>query len=245
MPPNAVVDFAEHGERKLRRWGYKPTDIDHVLISHEHKDHFDAKAVAEFADKRRAAGAPPLAVYSGPTVCHELRQWLAENGGADQIVIHELRPGQETQAGELTVKAVRATHQAGPIPLCFILRWNGTTVYYGTDSGYPSAETFAAMAAERFDVFAHDTTVATADDGVTHQDTGDLLLLVGKLRKIGAIDTWTRVVTLHQSPIGPQTIPDYNQLERMVGYECSYDGMPIPIAYRLPRPIQTQPATQP
>lgn len=233
VPPNAVVDFAANGERKLKRWGYRPGDVDHVFITHEHGDHFDIQAIVRFAQSR--GNDPTLVVHAGKTVCERLVAYLSVlRTSAPIIEIDELKPFVETQAGELRVKPVPATHQAGPTPLCYILRWRGTTVYYGTDSGYPSAETLAALARERFDVFAHDVTVASADDGVTHQDLGDFVLLVGKLRAAGAIDAWTRVVTLHQDKKeGPQILPDWNHFERQVGFECSYDGMPIPIAFRI------------
>ena len=234
VPPNAVVDFAAHAERKLDRWGYKPQDIDHVFISHTHADHFDAAAIARFASKRRPGRASPLlTVHAGKAACDQLRAHLAAARLPGSVAINQLEPGSETQAGELRVKAVRATHQADSSPLCYIFHWRGTTVYYGTDSGYPTADTYAALAAEKFDVFAHDVTMVSTDDGVTHSDLGDLLLLVGKLRAAGAIDPWTRVVTLHQTKQGPQVLPDYNHFERLIGFECSYDGMPIPVAFRV------------
>jgi len=233
MPPDAVVDFAARAERKLERWGYSVRDINHLFITHEHADHFDEKAVADFAEKRHQANLPPLTVHSGKTVCGRLSKHLSERKLTNQVILDLMTPDSETRAGELRVKALLATHQADPDPLCFIMHWRQATVYYGADTGYPCAATLEALAAQRFDVFAHDLTVASADDGVTHMDVGDMLLLVGKLRAAGAIDTWTRVVTLHQSPIGPQVVPDYNQFQRMAGFECSYDGMPLPIAFRM------------
>lgn len=236
VPPHAVVDFAANAERKLTRWGYKTDDIDHVFITHEHADHFDVKALVAFAIKRGDKG---LTVHSGQTVCKAIRDYLAiaDFATPPQITLDELSPGDERTAGDLRVKAVAATHTAGLHPMCYIFRYHGATLYYGTDTGYPMAETLAALSQERFDVFAHELTVASGDDGVTHCDLGDCLLLIGKLRKAGAIDTWTRVVTLHQSkPQGAYLLPDYNQWERLVGYESSYDGMPLPIAYRVDEP---------
>ncbi len=239
MPPDAVFDFAANGERKLERWGYGVKDVRHVFISHSHADHFDAEAIVRFAEKRREVGLPALEVHSGPAVCGRLRALLEERNAPGLLTLDELRPGRETKAGELTVKAVEARHTDEPVPLCYIARYRGATVYYGTDSGYAYAVTLEAMSKERFDVFAPECTVASGDDGVTHMDLGDVLLLVGKLRRAGAIDAWTRVVTIHQSRDGLPSHTGYNPWERAVGLECGYDGMPLPIAFRLesePRP---------
>lgn len=231
MPPDVAVDFAAHAERKLERWGYDVEDIAHVLITHEHADHFDAPAIAAFAGKRIDAGLPKLTVHSGPTVSRLLREYLESQGVTDTVGIAELRPGVEADVGELRVRPVPATHEAGPVPLCYIMRWHGAAVYYGTDTGFPSGEALSMLQSERFDVFGHELTVASADDGVTHTDLGDFVRLIDKLRSAGAVDAWTRIVTLHNSPQGVQLLPDYNHWQRMAGFEVSHDGMVLPIAY--------------
>ncbi len=231
MPPNAVVDFADCAERKLNRWGYTTNEVEHIFISHEHGDHFSPKAIAVFAAKRKAAGLKPPTVHGSRLVCERLREHLAETGASDRVIITPISAGDEGTVGELRFKAVRAAHPSSSDPLCLILRYRGATVYYGTDTGYPSAETFKALAAERFDVFAHDTTAASGDDGTAHSDLGDLMLLVGRLRAAGAIDTWTSVVAIHMSPEGPQMLPDIHTFEQQTGFACGYDGMPVPIAF--------------
>jgi L-ascorbate metabolism protein UlaG (beta-lactamase superfamily) len=234
VPPNAVCDFAANGERKLRRWGYSPKDIDHLFITHPHADHFDEAAIARFAQNRRRAGKrQPLRVYSGNNACDRLEKHLKKENITDATIeIVRLKTFEEYQADEITIKPVDVRHSVGDDPLCFIMRWKGVTSYYGTDTGYPPARTYEALTKERFDVFAHEITIVSAEDGITHSDLGDVQLLVDKLRRAGAIDTWTRVVSLHQDPRSVYALPDVLDWQRIVGFECSYDGMPIPAAYR-------------
>lgn len=232
MQPNTMVDFGTDAMRRLRRWGYSAENVEHLFISHEHADHFDPASIAELAANRRDAGLSPLVVHGSKIVCDRLRDHLSKSGRSDMAVLDEMQAGGQTRAGELQVKAVRAAHATSDDPLCFILKRRGATVYYGTDSGYPKAEAFAALAAERFDVFAIDTTFASSDDGREHGDVGDLVRLVDRLRAAGAIDTWTTVLAIHQSRReGPTTIPDMPVFTQRAGFACSYDGMPIPIAF--------------
>ena len=86
--------------------------------------------------------------------------------------------------------------------------------FVSRDSGYPRAATYAALAAERFDVLAPELTIVSAADGITHMDLGDVLLLLSRLRAAGAIDPWTRVATIHQSPQGSQVLPDVNRWQQ-------------------------------
>lgn len=237
MPPNAVVDFGTDAMRRLRRWGYSAKDVEHLFISHEHADHFDPESITGLAVERHNAGLAPLTVHGSKVVCERLNTALSKDGRASLVALDEMHAGGRTQAGELLVKAVRANHPTSSDPLCFILKWRGTTLYYGTDSGYPRAEAFAALAAERFDVFACDTTAASSDDGREHGDIGDLMRLAGRLRAAGAIDPWTTVVAIHQGRAeGPRIVPDLHVLQQRAGFTCSYDGMPIPIAFPATKP---------
>ncbi len=236
MPPNAMVDFGTDAMRRLRRWSYSAGQVEHLFISHEHADHFDPASVTELAVERQNAGLKPLVVHGNKLVCERLKDHLSKSNQSDLVLTDEMRAGTQARAGELQVKAVRASHPTSPDPLCFILKYRDATVYYGTDTSYPNAETFKALAAERFDVFAHDVTAASSDDGREHGDLGDLLLLIGRLRAAGAIDTWTRVVAIHLSREGPQILPDIPTFEHQAAFTCAHDGMPIPIAF---------PATQP
>jgi len=236
MPPNAVVDFGTDAMRRLRRWGYSAKDVEHLFISHEHADHFDPASITELASERHKAGLRRLVVHGSKLVCDRLKDHLSKSNRSSLVVTDEMKAGGQTKAGDLLVTAVRASHATSSDPLCFILRHRGATVYYGTDTGYPNAETFADLAAERFDVFAHDATAASGDDGREHSDLGDLMLLIGRLRAAGAIGTWTRVVAIHLSPEGPQMLPDIATFEREVGFACGYDGMPIPIAFAATQP---------
>jgi ribonuclease BN (tRNA processing enzyme) len=236
MPPNVVFDFAEHGERKLERWGLSFRDIEHIFSSHSHRDHFHEVAITNLAKKRADAGLSPLTFHSGDAACDQIEKYLSEQGLKGVLKVDRLKPGKEITAGELRVKPVRATHQEDSSPLCYIIHYRGATAYYGTDTGYPIAETFDALAAERFDAFVHELTAPSAEDGLGHMDVGDLRLLIGKLRRAGAIDGYTRVAVIHQGIPIHQKIRDATHFQQMIGYEDAYDGMPVPIAFRVEEP---------
>ncbi len=236
VPPNAVVDFGANTERKLERWGYGVADIDHIFVSHNHADHFDAEAIKAFAAKRKIAGLKPVVFHAGRASCRDLRGVLTTETDRASTILHEVEPGDTFDAGDLHVEVVRATHQRESSPHGYILGLHDATIYYGTDSGYPNGETLEALSRHRFDVFAHDFTIVSADDGITHSDLGDMHLLIGKLRRAGALDGWTRVVALHQGFEGPQALPDGLHWQSTMGYQTSYDGMPLPVAWRVENP---------
>ncbi len=232
IPPDAVFDFGSNARRRLKRWGYEPRHVEHVFVTHSHADHFDTPEIIAWAHTRAAENLAPLHVYAGHSACSELQKALGPQD-TSRIVIHELAPGREVQAGSLRVLPVAATHDPRATPLCFIARWRGATLYYGTDTAYPRADTLDVLKRERFTLFAHELTACSGEDQKDHTDIGDFHLLTGLLREAGAIRRHTRVVSIHQSRQGPWWMPDYNYFQSVIGFECSWDGMPLPIAYRV------------
>jgi phosphoribosyl 1,2-cyclic phosphodiesterase len=232
MPPNAVFDFGSDARRRFKRWGYQPGDIEHVFVSHSHADHFNAAEIIAWSRARAAENMKPLHVYAGLNSCRELKKTMTLDD-EPRLTVHELTPGRQVEAGELHVLPVEATHDPHASPLCYIARWRGATVYYGTDTAYPRALTFEALKRERFTLFAHELTACSSEDHRDHMDVGDYHLLLGLLREAGAIRRHTRVVSIHQAHEGPYWLPDYNYFQSVIGFECTWDGMPLPIAYRV------------
>lgn len=113
-------------------------DIDVVVISHGHPDHFDRRSLAMLA------GRPTLVVPRG------LGPWLRGSTPGDIV---ELVAGERLTIGALTITGVEARHWIAPnapraAPMGFLLD-AGARVYFAGDTGR-----FAAMAdlAGRVDV---------------------------------------------------------------------------------------------
>jgi L-ascorbate metabolism protein UlaG (beta-lactamase superfamily) len=230
MPPNALFDCGWDAERKMARWGFYPADIEHIFVTHAHYDHCDPESIVAIARQRVDAGLPPLTVHGSNEVCDWIEWQLRPE---PELVFDRLEPDEETQAGELRIKALRATHHLSTGPLTYIIHWRGRTAYYGTDTAYPKGFAYSALAAETFDVFVHEMTMpASADNNGAHMDYGDIERLVRNLRLDGAILPWTRVVTMHQDPSGVQSLPDIFYYAWRTGFESGYDGMPVPLVFR-------------
>jgi len=230
MPPNALFDCGWDAERKMARWGFYPADIEHIFVTHAHYDHCDPESIVAIARQRVDAGLSRLILHGSNEVCDWIAGYLRPE---PELIFDRLDPNEETQAGELHVKALRANHAIESGPLTYIIHWRGRTAYYGTDTAYPKGFAYAALAAETFDVFVHEMTMpASSDIGATHMDYGDIQRLVRNLRLDGAIKPWTRIATIHQDPSGVQCLPDYFYYARRVGFESGYDGMSIPLVFR-------------
>jgi L-ascorbate 6-phosphate lactonase len=108
------------------------TDLNLVLVTHEHLDHLDPETLLQIAD------ASPSCTFAGPGVCAVI---LKEIGIAEERV-KTLRFGQAYDCeGGLTIHPIPAWHETRMTDdegrdrfLGYMLAWDGITIYHAGDT---------------------------------------------------------------------------------------------------------------
>lgn len=101
-------------------------DVDILISSHDHLDHFDIDAV-------------PLIMASGKTrlLGSMTAAGKALEMGIDKERVTGMKPGDMAELGGITVKAVYADHgDLAPDALGIILTMGGAKIYYAADTAY-------------------------------------------------------------------------------------------------------------
>lgn len=109
----------------LNQIGVNPSDIDYILISHDHKDHISALKV--FVNKYK-----PTLLLS-----QKIFEQLEDIKDYDNIVIYE----DEIRLDNLRIYCIKSSHDAID-SRNFIFEENGKSVVYVTDTGYINQKNF-------------------------------------------------------------------------------------------------------
>ena len=101
-------------------------DLDYLLITHKHWDHFNKKNVLRIFEKTNAT------VFAEPIVASELERRIP----TDRLIFAD--PGEKRKTdfkvGNATVTAAMGVH---PCPITvYKIKWNKFTVFHAGDSGY-------------------------------------------------------------------------------------------------------------
>jgi L-ascorbate metabolism protein UlaG (beta-lactamase superfamily) len=120
----------------------KPRDcknVDAILITHEHYDHFDQSLVSETHKLTRCI------VVADPTSTRRLQNVIPLEK------LHEIRPGSEVKLDGITVKAEKCNHPAATPVSLIITSEDGVKVFHTADS-LPFPEMATIGEREKFDV---------------------------------------------------------------------------------------------
>jgi len=114
-------------------------NIDAILITHEHYDHFDQSLVSEIHKLTQCI------VMADPTSARRMRNIIPSEK------LHEFRPGSEVKLGAVSVRAEKCNHPAAtPISL-IITSEDGVKVFHTADS-LPFPEMATIGEKEKLDV---------------------------------------------------------------------------------------------
>ena len=157
--------------RALRGMG-DPSAITDILYTHSHDDHFD----------------PALLAAIAPVRAHAHKSWAGEIAvpGVKVIPFDAL---SDFEAGGLRVTALPANHSTGrayEMPVHFIVRGGGRTLFYATDGAWLLNAEWHALLKEELDAAVFDATVGEMYPGdyriFEHNTVGMVRLIARMLR---------------------------------------------------------------
>ncbi len=114
-------------------------DVDALLITHEHYDHLDPRLIAEIQK------ATKCTIIADPASTQRLQHAIPPEK------LRQIRPGEETKIGEVSVKAEKCNHPAATPVTYIITSEDGVKVFHTADS-LPFPELAAIGEKEKFDV---------------------------------------------------------------------------------------------
>ena len=217
-----LIDCGATGRANLRRFGIPHSDIDTLLVTHSHDDHFVPEQVAELASGRRV----PLAVYASP----EALAMLPDDA---DVAAHPLAPGLKFRAGEFAVTALPANHLTnipGEQAFHFCFESAAGNLLYALDGAGMLKAAVRLFSQLRFDWVVTDCTMAESGDFriFEHSDLDMVTHLMKTLRNLKIVDGDTRVVLDHLArTLWPESEAGRQARIAGTGFELAFDGMEL------------------
>lgn len=230
-----LIDFPGDSYLHLREHNLNFNDIEHLLITHWHSDHFYAEDLAFRMGPYANDLEKKLTVYGNKTV----RQFfdrafdLEEMTDVERIDFKELAPFERYLIGKYTVYTLPAVHGKQEND-CFIyvIERDGKRLFYTHDTGFPSEEVLDYLEANqlKIDAISLDCTGQGLDYvGGVHMNIHENLRLIEALKKRALCDEKTINIISHFSHNGGMTYEEMKDMADDYQLITAYDGMTIEI----------------
>ena len=141
----------------MRRFGVTPNDVQVILVTHFHGDHFGGLPFffldAQFVSRR----ASPLTIAGPPGIEARTRELMeimfpgsSQTRQAFPVEFVEMEEGRENPVGLVTVTPYRVAHSSGLIPYALRVRCSEKVIAYSGDTEWTEALVQVADGADLF-----------------------------------------------------------------------------------------------
>lgn len=240
-----MIDVGADFAAAAQKMGESLYDIEHILYTHTHEDHFNYMVFwTRFVARKRLDR--PVNVYfteDAYSVIDEFVMTSKVTEGREHYMIPEnvklvkLNFGEEYSIGELKVTPLRGNHGTAfeKNSANYLIKLpDGRTMYYALDSGYYLEETFEKLRSEKIDILINECTMPfLTDDGKNsngHMNLYTALRTFERLYDQKTISNDTKIYLTHIAPIGSthaELCDHISKLSLPYSVEVAYDGLSI------------------
>jgi len=227
-----MIDTGDDYVTQAARFGDDLADLQHVLLTHTHMDHFNrqfmwSRTVGEVMP------TTPMTIYfvdQAYSVAEKLKD-------VKYITYEKLEFGKTYKISDMEVTPLRGVHSTEneKYSANYLIKLaDGRLMYYGVDSGYYLDETFDYLKNYKLDIFITECTYPRErpiEESVpNHMDLSRCVENMDKLYENGTIDKNTKIYATHIDCRGKnhaQLEEYFAKLDRDYTVNVAYDGLSI------------------
>lgn len=211
-------------------------DVENILITHTHADHYYPNIFElrggvfahnlKYKQVRIYGNAQVKSLFESIYSHYPIDKDIKSN-----IIFINLTPYRSVKIGKYTVTPLHANHAPDQTSLNYIVEDGKSSLLYLLDSGVPTEETFAYMAAsgKRFDCVVADGTMGECAQGtyVYHMGFQENISLKERLLSAGNIKDETKFVVSHITHNDAGLHEEIEERFNPYGISVAYDGMEL------------------
>ncbi len=205
-------------------------DIQHLLITHSHQDHFYPEELLLRANGY-ATNEEVLHVYGNDKVLQLWQDCQVRVGEVVEEVIcfHKVEAFQPFTIEDYLITPLPANHDKSEACLIYLIEQHGKRLLYCNDTGLLADATLHYLKGKRLDLLSLDCTHCRHSEGTNHMGFPDNLILIAQLKEREAVFAETQIVLTHFSHNGGMLHQELEALAGPHGFTVAYDGLAVVI----------------
>ena len=204
-------------------------DIRHLIITHDHEDHFYPQDLA-------MRGEPFAHIQDDPGLDVYGNIWVEKAADWDElkeaeIRFHKVEPGSSYKVGEAALYPFTANHYqyANKSALIYVFQKDGINLLYGNDSGFFFDHVWTALEQFELDIALLDCTNGNLDGWDSHMGIEAVIKTREKMLETNIASKETIFIATHFSHNGGLLHEELEARLKPHGFLVAYDGMKIEV----------------
>lgn len=212
-------------------------DIEHILITHAHCDHFTFEEFCcRIPGKTGTVKAEKLKVYTSPGVIENMWDTLHTRIDKytkkipDRVEFVPMDYFKPVQVGDYTVTPLPANHAEQEQAFLFLIEKDGKTLFYGNDTGYFDTEIddWLAKNGKYIGLLSLDCTKGDVERTYkTHMSMSEGRSIADRFLEKGIIDSNTKLYYTHFTHNCGMIYDELKEAAVKYGFQVAYDGLEV------------------
>jgi phosphoribosyl 1,2-cyclic phosphate phosphodiesterase len=235
-----LVDFSGDTWHHFMAMGRTLWDIEHVLITHSHVDHFTFESFAlRVASNAKGVAAEKMKIYTSRGVIDRLWECLRVRGNKklekipERIEFIPMDYYRPFTLDGITVTPLPAEHAGDEQAFLFLLESGGKTLFYGNDTGFFGEEIddYLVSQGKHIDLLSLDCTKGDNPFPYkTHMSMEEGSRIAARFAAKGLIDEHTKRYFTHFSHNNGMIRDELAEVAKAkYGFEVTYDGCEVEV----------------
>ena len=239
---DAMIDMGKTAHMQAERFGLNMRGIKTLLVTHSHKDHLDlhtmwARQMGRGCDTMtpderkttaspRFSKAPVLDLYGSDQVEACLKSELDLDACGVNFI--KVSPYENHTARGMEIFTLDGNHPDGDgRSINFIVKRDGVTFLYLTDTGWPFDKTLEEIAKCKYNFVIAEGTFGLGMDSQYHMNLDKSVRLLDFFNTNGLWKNEPDYYLTHICPHWSPPYDDYLPIVEATGFKLAYDGMEI------------------
>ncbi len=219
------IDFGPDTHLHMQRYGLKLDLLEHLLVTHNHSDHWFPTELTWRRPGFSVAPERTLRVWGNESVVQSLMDTIEGDLDRYRLAASVLHAWDEADLGEVHVIAVPANHDPSQECLTYVLETGGRRGLIAHDTGWYSDDTWARLAERPLDLVLFDCTYGSEDAIRGHMGCAPVVRARDELAKRGGLASGATVVATHFSHNGGWLHEELLAFFAPHGIDVAFDGM--------------------
>lgn len=218
------VDFGPDSLAQIHRDRLDARDWCGLIFTHSHDDHFSPSEIQYFLHPFSQCEHMPFPILANEAIVRRIRdaypEWPME--------LVTTRSFETVHLVDYAITPIRANHLLEEDSHNLIFERAGERILYGTDTGIWGEETWKFLEGAAIDLLVLECTNGReSSDYFGHLGIPQMLDVLDRMRKVGALKPDATVVSTHHSHNGDMTYAELESDLAQHGIVAGYDGLEV------------------